>query len=229
MLEINEDLRSRFSGYINELFAPEDPVLVGIARRAEELGLAPMQITGEVGKLLHILALAIGARRILEVGTFLGYSAIWMARALPPGGRLITIEADSGRAAEAREFIRRAGLEGVIEVRLGAALSVLPELAGEAPFDLAFLDAAKQEYPAYLDWALRFSRPGGIIAADNTLFPGSDVETVLDAGSTHAGVQAMRDFNHRIATDRRLASILVPVREGVTITLVREPPRSGPS
>jgi predicted O-methyltransferase YrrM len=222
MLEINEDLRRRFSQYVNDLFAPEDDVLAAIARRADELGLAPMEITAEVGKLLHVLALAIGARRVLEVGTFLGYSAIWMARALPPDGRLITIEADPKHAAEARDWLRRAGLGGLAEVWLGRALDVLPTLAGEAPFDLAFLDAAKAEYPAYLDWALRLVRPGGIITADNTLFSGSIDHTILDEAAPEPGVRAMREFNRRIATDPGLASILVPVREGVTITLVRE-------
>jgi predicted O-methyltransferase YrrM len=221
VIELDEDLRRRFSDYIGELFAPEDPLLARLSRRAAAAGVAPMQVNSQVGKLLHVLALGIGARRILEVGTLLGYSAIWMARALAPGGRLVSLEVDADRAGEAREWIRRAGLEGVIEVRLGPALSTLPRLASEAPFDLAFLDAAKEEYPAYLDWALRLVRAGGIIAADNTLVAGSSEGTVLDADSPNAGIRAMREFNRRIATDPRLASVLVPVREGVSISVVR--------
>ena len=180
-----------------------------------------MQITAEVGQLLHMLALTIGARRILEVGTLFGYSAIWLGRALPPDGRLICLEMDAGRAAEASEWLGRAGLDARSEVRVGPALSLLPGLVGQPAFDLAFLDAAKTEYPDYLDWALRLVRPGGLIVADNTLFSGSQEGTVADAEPVSPALRAVQAFNRRIATDPRLASIVLPVREGVSVSLVR--------
>jgi caffeoyl-CoA O-methyltransferase len=136
---------------------------------------------------------------------------------------LISLEADPRRAEEAREWIRRAGLAERVDVRVGAALDGLPRLEAEERFDLAFLDAAKSEYPAYLDWALRLVRTGGIIAADNTLTAGSSGTTgsILDDPQGQPGVLAMREFNRRIATDERLASTIVPVREGVSISVVR--------
>ena len=214
----------RLGLYVRELFAPEDEVLTAVAARAAEAGVARMEITADVGRLLHVLARAVGARRILEVGTLYGYSAIWMARALPPEGRLVTVELEPERAAEATSWIARAGLSGVVEVRCGAALEVLPALAAEAGegepelYDLAFLDAAKEEYPAYLDWAIRLVRPGGLILADNTLL-GSAGSVVEDAG-TSPSIAAVRAFNERLASDPRLVSTIVPVREGISISVV---------
>jgi caffeoyl-CoA O-methyltransferase len=214
----------RLAIYIRDQFAPEDEVLAAIARRATETGVAPMQITSEVGKMLHVLALAVGARRILEVGTLLGYSAIWMARALPPEGRLTTIEIDPHRAAEAWEWIARAGVADRVEVKSGPALDVLPALASEArdrraPYDFVFIDAAKQEYPAYLDWALELVRPGSVIAADNTLL--GSAGSVVDTASATPALAAVKAFNERLATDPRLISTIVPIREGVSISFVR--------
>ena len=222
MTGLTPELLRGFAGYTDDLFAPEDPVLAELARRTGATELAPMQVSASVGKLLHVLALAVRARRILELGTLFGYSAIWMARALPPDGRLITLEADAGRASEAESWIRRAGLERVVEVRVGPALELLARLTGESSFDLVFLDAAKQEYPAYLEHALALTRPGSLVVADNTLFSGSSEGTVLDADSPLPHVRAIREFNDRIATDARLASIVVPMREGVSISYVRE-------
>ena len=216
---------ARLGIYVRELFAPEDDVLIAVARRALEAGVARMEITADVGQLLHVLARAVRARRVLEVGTLYGYSAIWMARALPPGGRLVTIEIDRDRAAEAAAFVARAGLAAVVEVRCGPALEILPALAREssgeaepALYDLAFLDAAKEEYPAYLEWALSLVRPGGLIVADNTLI-GSGGAVVDDAPTTPS-LAAVRAFNERLASDPRLTSTIVPVREGVSISVV---------
>lgn len=223
MTVMTADLWRGFAAYADQVFAPEDDVLRALAARTRELGVAEMQVSAAVGKLLHVLALAVGARRILEVGTLLGYSAIWMARALPPGGKLVTLEADPARTAEAEDWIRRAGLHAAIgvEVRAGPALETLPRLGTAGAFDFAFIDAAKEEYPAYLDWALQLVRRGGVIAADNTLFSGSREGTVLDEGSSVPAIRAVREFNRRVATDPRLASIVLPIREGVSVSLVR--------
>jgi predicted O-methyltransferase YrrM len=218
---MDETLSQRLADYTRRLFAPEDAVLAELGRRAAASIEGPMQITAEVGQLLHVLALTIGARRILEVGTLFGYSAIWLGRALPPDGRLICLEMDAARAAEAREWLGRAGLSARSEVRVGPALALLPDLAGQPAFDLAFLDAAKTEYPDYLDWALRLVRPGGLILADNTLFSGSQEGTVADAEPVSPSLRAVQEFNRRIATDPRLASIVLPVREGVSVSLIR--------
>ena len=211
-----EDLRP-FAGYVRELFAPEYDVLRELARRTAASDVAPMQITSEVGKLLHVLARAAGARRALELGTLFGYSTIWIARALPPDGRLVTIDVDAERAKEARRWISRAGVGDRVDVRVGAALDILPALVSEQPFDFAFIDAAKEEYPAYLDGVLRLVRPGGIIAADNVLLGGGG--SVLAGDGASAGVRGVREFNRRIAEDRRLASIVLPVREGVSVSV----------
>jgi predicted O-methyltransferase YrrM len=218
MAPMDAELSERLSDYTNRLFAPEDTVLAELGRRTAASDEAPMQITAEVGQLLHVLALAVGARRILEVGTLFGYSAIWLGRALPPEGRLICLEADASRAAEARDWLARAGLSSIAEVRVGPALSLLPELPTRPPFDVAFLDAAKSEYPLYLDWALKLVRPGGLILADNTLIAGAPV---VDEDAHDPGIQGVREFNRRIASDPRLASTVLPVREGVSVSLVR--------
>lgn len=212
-----EDLRP-FAGYVRELFAREDDVLRELAGRTAGSDVAPMQITSEVGKLLHVLARAVRARRALELGTLFGYSSIWIARALPADGRLLTLDVDADRAKEARSWIARAGVGDRVDVRVGAALDVLPSLVREEPFDFVFIDAAKEEYPAYLDWVLRLVRPGGVVAADNVLLGGGG--SVLAADGASPGVRGVREFNRRIAEDPRLASIVVPVREGVSVSVV---------
>ena len=169
----------RITAYIRDLFLPHDEVLEAALRRAREAGLRSIQVPPEVGHLLGILARAVGARRILEIGTLGGYSAIHLARALPEDGRLITLELDPRHAEVTRENLA-AGLSARVEVCLGRALDVLPSLATEAPFDLAFIDADKETYPAYLDWCLRLVHPGGLIVADNVL----DRGRVVDAAQT---------------------------------------------
>ncbi len=196
--------------YVGELFLPHDEVLEGALRRAREAGLRSIQVPPEAGKLLGILARAVGARRILEIGTLGGYSAIHLARALPEDGRLITLEIDPRHAEVARQNLEAAGLSDRVEVRLGRALDVLPTLVAEGPFDLAFIDADKETYPAYLDWSLRLVRPGGLIVADNAL-----------AGSG-GPIDAM---NRAAAGDPRLDALIVPSRYGgggMLVAAVRE-------
>jgi predicted O-methyltransferase YrrM len=215
----------RLADYVRDWFAPEDDVLQGVARRAEERGLAMMEITSDVGKLLHVLVKTIEARHVLEIGTFLGYSAIWMARALAPGGRIDTLEQNPDHVREAREWIARAGFEEAVWVHEGPALETLDRLvrehAGGRPYDLAFIDAAKGEYPRYLDLSLELVRRGGLIVADNTLIAG--VGAIIDEPtdeSARVSIDAVRAFNERLATDPRLVSTILPIREGVSISVV---------
>src|SRR5919107_2668444 len=153
--------------YVKELFAPPDPVLENALRRSREGGLPEINIPRNEGKLLQLLAEIAGARRILEIGTLGGYSAIHLARALPADGSLVSLELDERYAGVARENVREAGLEHTVEVRVGDAKASLARMVeeGEGPFDLVFIDADKGSYPEYLEWALRLSRPGSLILA----------------------------------------------------------------
>ena len=202
--------------YIANLFAREDDVLSALREEADRTGLPPIAISPDEGRLLQVLLQAVGARRVLEVGTLGGYSAIWMARALPPDGSLLSIEIDPARAEFARRYIRRAGEDRKVEIRVGRALEVLPSLDGER-FDVAFLDADKEPLPTYLEWAIRLVRPGGLVIADNALWSGK----VADPGNDEPETRAVREFNRRFASDPRIAGIVVPVRDGVAIGVVR--------
>ena len=202
--------------YLSSLFAAEDETLLALREAADRNGLPPIAISPDEGRLLQVLLSAIGARRVLEVGTLGGYSAIWMARALPDGGSLLSIELDATHAEFARGFISRAGLDGIVEVQVGRALDVLPALDG-AKFDAIFLDADKEPLPTYLEWALRLVRPGGLIIADNALWGGR----VLDQSVNDDATRAVREFNRRFATDPRITGIVVPTHDGVAIGIVR--------
>jgi predicted O-methyltransferase YrrM len=201
--------------YICGLFAREDDLLLSLREDADRSGLPPIAVAPDAGRLLQVLIAASGARRVLEVGTLGGYSAIWMARALPPGGRVVSVERDPAHAAFARRWLARAGVADVVEVREGRALDVLPALDGER-FDLAFLDADKEPLPTYLDWALRLVRPGGLVVADNALWGGR----VLDRSADDPGTRGVREFNRRLAAHPRLTSIVVPTGDGVAIGVV---------
>ena len=193
--------------YFSDVLGLSDPVLEETLAASAAAGLPAINVSPTQGKLLQLLAQAIGARAILEIGTLGGYSAIWLARALPPGGRLITLEADRAHADIARANIARAGLAGVVDVRLGKALETLPQLeaAGVAPFDLVFIDADKPNNAAYFDWAVRLSRPGSLIIVDNVVRDGK----VLDAESDDATVQGVRHLNERIAAEPRVRATAI--------------------
>src|SRR5262245_6411800 len=156
---------------ICDLLVPPDPALEAALQDSAAAGLPPINVSPNQGKLLMLLAQVQGARSILEIGTLGGYSTIWLARALPAGGRLVTLESDPHHAEVARSNIGRAGLAGVVELRLGPAQETLPRLAaeGRGPFDFIFIDADKPGYPDYLGWALRLSRRGSLIVADNVV------------------------------------------------------------
>ena len=193
--------------YIADLFAPTDAALAAVERSIEEAGMPHISVSPTEGKLLHVLALLCNAGRILEIGTLAGYSAIWMARALPPGGRLITIEANPAHAEVARNNLERAGIDDRVSVRVGPALDVLPELVaeGQGPFDMIFIDADKVPYAAYLEWALRLARPGTLILADNVVRGGD----VLENSATDADTVGIRRFNEALAAHAGVASVVL--------------------
>ncbi|MBC8160081.1 MAG: O-methyltransferase [Roseiflexaceae bacterium] len=194
---MSQDQWTAVDTYFGELLVPHDPVLDAALQAAAEAGLPPINVAPNQGKFLSILAQAIGARHILEIGTLAAYSTIWLARALPTGGRLITLEANPTHAAVARANLARAGLADVVEVRVGAALATLPQLADEQlePFDLVFIDADKQNTAAYFALALRLTRRGGLIITDNVVRGGE----VIDAASEDVSVQGVRRFNQALA------------------------------
>jgi predicted O-methyltransferase YrrM len=203
------------SDYLAALFAPEDATLLALREEADRSGLPPISISPDEGRLLQVLLRAVGARRVLEVGTLGGYSAIWMARALPPDGSLLTLEIEPSHAEFARRHLARAGVADRVEVRVGRALELLPALDGER-FDAVFLDADKEPLPTYFDWALRLLRPGGLLIADNALWAGR----VLDERVDDEATRAVREFNRRLATDPRVTGIVVPTHDGVGIGVV---------
>jgi len=213
--KIDDATRAALSGYVAELFAPEDEVLRALRAEIAATDMPDIYISAEEGRLLQLLLRMIGAARVLELGTLGGYSAIWMARALPEGGRLITVEKDPERAEVARRYIERAGLQGRVEVRVGEAAEVLEGLSGTEPFDAVFIDADKAGYPRYLDWCSGNVRPGGLIVADNAFKSGQVLEESQDPS-----VRGIQEFNRRIATDPRFTSIVVPTRDGVAIALI---------
>ncbi len=193
--------------YIDETFTLTDPVLAHAVAASQAAGLPPIAVSAPQGRLLQLLARMVGAKRILEIGTLGGYSAICLARALPREGRLVTLEVDRRHADVARANLAHAGLGGVAEVRLGPALDSLAALVTEgAPrFDMAFIDADKPTMPEYLEWCLRLVRPGGILVADNVVRDGA----VIDAALDDAAVQGVRRMHARIAEDARLTATTV--------------------
>jgi predicted O-methyltransferase YrrM len=193
--------------YIGETLVPADPVLEAALRASAEAGLPPISVSPTQGKLLHLLAWAQRARQILEIGTLGGYSAIWLARALPLGGRLITLEADPRHAEVARANLAHAGLTDFAEVRVGPAQDTLPQLhaAGDGPFDLIFIDADKPSYPDYLSWSLELSRAGTMIIADNVVRDGA----VADSASRDANVQGVRRFIEMMAAEPRVSATAI--------------------
>lgn len=180
----------RVDAYIEERLLGDDAVQAETLRQNAADGLRPIDVSPAQGKFLHLVARMIGARTILEIGTLGGYSTIWLARALPADGRLVTLEYEQKHADTARRNIARAGFGDRVEVRAGAAADTLPVLAGEGagPFDLVFIDADKPSNPIYLDWALKLSRPGTVIVLDNVVRDGA----VADAASTDPNVRGSR-------------------------------------
>jgi caffeoyl-CoA O-methyltransferase len=211
LLQQQAKTRHKIEAAITHQFAPEDEGLQHALTAAKQAGLPQIQISPIQGKLLQLLAVVCNAHKILEIGSLGGYSGIWLARALPPNGRLISLEINPTHANLARNAFAKAGVSDRAEVRAGKALDLLPQLVSEAPFDLVFIDADKPPYPQYLEWALRLARPGSIIVADNCVRSGKAFEEPEDEGM--AGVVA---YNKRIASDPRLMSLVMAMDDDYT-------------
>ncbi len=205
--------------YIVDTFAREDDLLRTMPAEAHRRGVPMIHISPEQGKFLQVLMNAAGVRKALEIGSLFGYSTIWMARALPADGKLISLEVNPLHVQLTSENVKRAGLAEQVEVRQGKALDLLASLDAEAPFDLAFLDAVKDEYVAYLDQVLRLVRPGGLIIGDNASANGEVWQSAPSGNGSY--IRALRAFNHRMATDPRLTSLLVPISDGMCVGVVK--------
>lgn len=193
--------------YLTDLVVQPEAALEAALMASAAAGLPAIAVSAPQGKLLMLLARQQGARAILEVGTLGGYSTIWLARALPPGGRLVTLESDPKHAAVAESNIAHAGLAGVVEVRLGPAIETLPRLfaEGRGPFDFIFIDADKPSIPDYFAWSLRLSRRGSVIVVDNVVRDGA----VIDANSGDANVKGVRRLNDMMAAEPRVSATVI--------------------
>lgn len=220
---MSQELWTAVDTYFSDALVPSDDVPDGALAAAAAAGLPPINVAPNQGRLLMILARAIGARRILEIGTLAAYSTIWLARGLPAGGSVVTLEADPRHAEVARANLARAGLDGVVELRQGLALDSLPKLAeeGGAPFDLVFIDADKQNNTAYFNWARKLSRPGSLIITDNVVRNGA----VTDASSADSSVQGVRQLVDTLHDDQGVVSTAIQTvgskgYDGFAISLV---------
>jgi predicted O-methyltransferase YrrM len=201
---MDEERWSAVDRYITDHLVFPDAVLESAQQASEAAGLRAISVSPNQGKLLFLMAKAMGARKVLELGTLGGYSAIWLARALPAGGRLVTIELDPACADIARQNFRRAGCADAVDLRLGPALEILPHIEAEGlgPFDFIFIDADKVSYPQYLAWSIKLARTGSLIVADNVVRNGA----VADAASDDAAVQAVRRFYAVLAAEPRVTA-----------------------
>lgn len=222
---MNQETWSGVDKYFTDLLVPSDPALNAALADTDAAGLPQHNVAPNQGKLLQLLAKICGARTILEIGTLGGYSAIWLARALPAGGRLVTLEANPKHAEVAFANIVRAGLASVVDLRVGKAVDILPRLAAEgiAPFDLIFIDADKPSNPEYLGWSLKLSRPGTVIIGDNVVRNGA----VTDSSSTDPNVQGVRRFLQLISSEPRLSATALQTvgskgYDGFAIAIVQE-------
>jgi len=200
---LTQEIWTAVDQYIEGLFGLRDAALEAALKASADAGLPSINVSAAQGKLLHVLARAVGARQILEIGTLGAYSTIWLARALPAGGRVTTLEANPKHAEVARANIARAGLAERVDLRLAPAIETLPKLAAEGvgPFDLVFIDADKPSYSDYFAWALKLGRPGTLIVADNVVRKGA----VADPNSEDANVQGIRRFNEFVKAQPRVS------------------------
>lgn len=200
-------LWSAMDDYICERLLPADPVAEAVLAESEKAGLPAISVSAAQGQMLYLFARMVGARRILEIGTLGGYSTLFLARALPAGGTVVTLEADPHHAAVARANFARAGIADAVDLRLAPAIETLPvlEAEGQGPFDFIFIDADKPSNPDYLAWSLRLSRPGTVIVCDNVVREGR----VLNADSTDAAIRGVRRLFDLVGADTRLSATAV--------------------
>ncbi|HEX6335732.1 MAG TPA: O-methyltransferase [Jiangellaceae bacterium] len=204
---MTQQLWTAVDKYYADAVVKPDEALDAALRDSDAAGLPPINVTPNQGKLLYLMARMCGARSILEIGTLGGYSTIWLARALPDGGRLVTLEAEPRHAEVARANVARAGLADRVAIRVGRALDTLPRLEadGIGSFDFVFIDADKPSNPGYVEWALKITRPGSVIIVDNVVRGGA----VADAGSDDGAVLGVRRMNELIAADQRLTATAI--------------------
>jgi caffeoyl-CoA O-methyltransferase len=203
--------------YLEKTFHPEDATLRQVVERSNQAGLPEIQVGHMDGLHLEVLARAAGARKIVEVGTLGGYSGIHLARALPADGKLYTLEMSPEHAAVARKSFELAGVASKVEILVGPAITNLPKIASNGPFDLVFIDADKVSYPKYLEWAAENLRVGGVVIGDNTLAWGMIADEKFEDSGDEAAVRALREFNDRIANSGRFKGTLMPTGEGLTL------------
>jgi caffeoyl-CoA O-methyltransferase len=220
---MNNDIFEQVDKYIGQLLAPEDEALTAAIASLDKAGMPQISVTPSQGKLLQVMALLCNAKTILELGTLGGYSTIWMARALPEAGKIISVESDAAHAAVAQQNIERAGLAAKVDIRTGKALDILPALIanGEGPFDMIFIDADKPPYPEYFEYALQLSRPGTLIIADNVIREGQ----VLDPHCPDervAGVQRLNKLlsGHTGVTATIIQTVGIKEHDGMAIAVV---------
>lgn len=216
---MDEELLNACVAWTEERFAPESETHRWIRAEMEARGLPMIQVSPLEGRILAFLAAAVGATRLLEVGTLGGYSALWLVSLLDPEARLTTLEREPEHARLAREAARRAGEEERIRVRTGDARAILAELAAAGdrePLDLVFIDADKRSYPDYLEWATFLLRPGGLVLGDNAYWDGRVLEG-SPAEDADEDVRGIREFNRRLAEDPRFQAVIVPVRDGLAV------------
>ena len=221
---MSQELWAHVDDYVSKTVVRPDAALESAIFATERAGMPPIAVSAPQGKLLALLATIVGAKQILEIGTLGGYSTIWMARALPPGGKLISLEVDPRHAEVARKNIAGAGVDHVAEVRVGAALDTLPDLQkeGAGPFDLSFVDADKVNIPAYFEWCVTLSRPGAVIVVDNVVRNGA----LADPASGDPAVQGVRALHAMIAGDNRVSATTIQTvgskgYDGFTLAFVR--------
>ena len=206
--------------FLDSTVIGDDPALAGALAASDAAGLPPIAVSAQQGKFLSLLAAATQARRILEIGTLGGFSAIWLARGAGPQGRVVTLEYEPKHAEVARANLQRAGLADRVEVLVGAALDTLPTLTGD-PFDLVFIDADKENYPAYLQWAVRLARPGSVLVVDNVIRQGEVLAPAGD-GAAQAVRQTLQDMGGHPRLDTAVLQTVGAKRwDGFALALVR--------
>lgn len=220
---MEQEIFERVDQYISRLVGGEDEILRNTDRSIKEAGMPPISVSPNQGKFLHVLARTCNAKKILEVGTLAGYSTIWMARALPATGKLISLEFDPLHARVAKSNVDSAGLSAVVDIRIGKAIDLLPQLQtnGEGPFDMIFIDADKPPYTEYFQWALKLSRPGTLIVTDNVVREGK----VLDPLSKDETVMGVQRFNTFLSGCREVTSTIIQtvgskMHDGMALSVV---------